>query len=61
MVKAQWVGKTVAEQRLVVTELTTKEYLDLPQWVRDSVTSVGLAVHNGVAYSSDEQTAREKL
>lgn len=56
MVKAQWVDNT-----LVVIELTTKEYLDLPQWVRDSVTVGVIAVHSGVAYSSDEQTAREKL
>jgi hypothetical protein len=61
MVKAKWIGKTVAEQKLVVTALTAQEEAALPAWVHDSVLSAGIAVCDGVAYSTDEQTAREKL
>jgi hypothetical protein len=56
MVKATWVG-----DKLVVTKLTEDEESKLPEWVAETVEMMGIAVHDRVAYSSDEKTAREKL
>lgn len=61
MVEAKWVGKTIQEQKLVVRELAADEVSALPEWVAKTVEIMGIAVHNGVGYSSDEKTAREKL
>lgn len=61
MVRATWEGKTIQEQKLVVRELTAAEVAALPEWVAETVGIMGIAVHNGIGYSSDEKTAREKL
>jgi hypothetical protein len=56
MVKAVWVNG-----KLVVTTLTQSEEADLPEWVKDSVVDMGVAVYDRVAYSSDEVTVRQML
>jgi hypothetical protein len=57
MVKARWVGNV-----LVVEPVAEQEMANLPPFVQETLDAgVGVAVANGVAYSTDEKTAREKL
>jgi len=57
MVKARWV-----DNKLVVEPVTAEEAAKLPAFVQETLDAgLGVAVADGITYSTDEATAREKL
>jgi hypothetical protein len=57
MVKARWI-----DNKLVVEPVSPEEAAALPAFVQETLDAgMGVAVADGIAYSTDEATAREKL